>query len=57
MSVRATNDPAEFAATVFPFLAKDPVLNTITISNVAERAAGGSVVGAVMTSAESGTCS
>jgi hypothetical protein len=40
MSVRVTNDPAEFAATVFPFLEKDPVLNTIIISNVAERAAG-----------------
>src|SRR4051794_40004105 len=25
MSVRVTNDPAEFAAIVFPFLEKDPV--------------------------------
>jgi GNAT superfamily N-acetyltransferase len=40
MSVRVTNDPAEFAATVFPFLEKDPVLNTVLLSNVQDRATG-----------------
>lgn len=40
MSVRLTSDPAEFQATTFPFLEADPVLHTIIMSNVAERAAG-----------------
>jgi GNAT superfamily N-acetyltransferase len=40
MSVRVTSDPAEFQATTFPFLETDPVLHTIIMSNVAERAAG-----------------
>jgi predicted GNAT family acetyltransferase len=40
MSVRVTNDPAEFAATVFPFLEKDPVLHTVLLSNVQDRATG-----------------
>src|SRR2546423_1573604 len=40
MSVRVTSDPAEFAATVFPFLEKDPVLNTVLLSNVQDRATG-----------------
>jgi hypothetical protein len=39
MSVRVTSDPAEFQATTFPFLERDPVLHTIIMSNVAERAA------------------
>src|SRR5215207_372776 len=40
MSVRVTSDAAEFQATVFPFLERDPVLHTIIITNVGERAAG-----------------
>jgi len=40
MSVRVSNDPAEFAATLFPFLEKDPVLNTVLLSNVQDRATG-----------------
>jgi predicted GNAT family acetyltransferase len=40
MSMRVTSDPAEFAATVFPFLEKDPVLNTVLLSNVQDRASG-----------------
>ncbi|MEU4391581.1 GNAT family N-acetyltransferase [Kribbella sp. NPDC023855] len=40
MSVRVTNDPAEFQATTFAFLERDPVLHTILMTNVAERAAG-----------------
>jgi predicted GNAT family acetyltransferase len=40
MSVRVTNDPAEFASTVFPFLEKDPVLHTVLLSNVQDRATG-----------------
>lgn len=40
MDLRVTTDPAEFQRTVFPFLQKDPVLHTIIMSNVAERAAG-----------------
>jgi predicted GNAT family acetyltransferase len=40
MSVRVTSDPAEFQATTFPFLGRDPVLHTIIMSNVAEHAAG-----------------
>ncbi|WP_246486745.1 GNAT family N-acetyltransferase [Kribbella qitaiheensis] len=35
-----TTDPAEFQAIAFPFLERDPVLHTIIMSNVAERAAG-----------------
>lgn len=40
MSVRVTNEPAEFQATTFAFLERDPVLNTILMTNVAERASG-----------------
>lgn len=40
MSVRLTSDPAEFQATIFPFLEADPVLHTLIMSNVADRAAG-----------------
>ncbi|GAA1606377.1 GNAT family N-acetyltransferase [Kribbella sancticallisti] len=40
MSLRVTSDAAEFQATAFPFLQRDPVLHTIIMSNVAERAAG-----------------
>lgn len=38
--MRVTSDPAEFQATTFPFLERDPVLHTLIMSNVAERAAG-----------------
>ena len=40
MTTRVTSDAAEFQATVFPFLDKDPVLHTIIMTNVAERAVG-----------------
>ncbi|WP_460660583.1 hypothetical protein [Kribbella swartbergensis] len=40
MEVRVTSDPAAFEATVFPFLQQDPVLHTIIMSNVHERAKG-----------------
>jgi RimJ/RimL family protein N-acetyltransferase len=40
MSVRLTTDPTEFQATTFPFLEADPVLHTVILGNVAERAAG-----------------
>ncbi|WP_112248980.1 GNAT family N-acetyltransferase [Kribbella monticola] len=40
MELRVTTDPAEFQATTFAFLQTDPVLHTIIMSNVAERAAG-----------------
>ncbi|MDX6263865.1 MAG: hypothetical protein QOH84_5553 [Kribbellaceae bacterium] len=40
MSTRLTTDPAEFQATTFPFLQQDPVLHTLIMSNVADRAAG-----------------
>jgi hypothetical protein len=40
MDLRVTTDPAEFQRTAFPFLEQDPVLHTIIMSNVAERAAG-----------------
>jgi hypothetical protein len=40
MELRVTTDPAEFQAIAFPFLERDPVLHTIIMSNVAERAAG-----------------
>lgn len=39
MSVRVTSDAAEFQATTFPFLQRDPVLHTLIMSNVADRAA------------------
>jgi GNAT superfamily N-acetyltransferase len=40
MDVRVTSDAAAFEKTVFPFLQQDPVLHTILMSNVHERAAG-----------------
>jgi hypothetical protein len=40
MTMRVTDDPAEFRATVFPFLEGDPVLHTIILSNVEQRAEG-----------------
>ncbi len=40
MSVRVTSSASEFQATTFPFLQRDPVLHTIIMSNVAERASG-----------------
>jgi predicted GNAT family acetyltransferase len=40
MTIRVTSDAAEFRTTVFPFLERDPVLNTLILSNVAERANG-----------------
>jgi hypothetical protein len=40
MTTRVTDDPAEFRATVFPFLERDPVLHTIILSNVEQRAEG-----------------
>ncbi|MEV8374284.1 GNAT family N-acetyltransferase [Kribbella sp. NPDC056861] len=40
MSVRVTSEPAEFQATTFGFLQADPVLHTVLLGNVAERAAG-----------------
>jgi hypothetical protein len=40
MDVRVTSDPQAFAQTVFPFLQQDPVLHTIIMSNVHERANG-----------------
>jgi GNAT superfamily N-acetyltransferase len=40
MSTRLTTDPAEFEATVFPFLTRDPVRHILIMSNVAERASG-----------------
>ncbi|NEA36303.1 GNAT family N-acetyltransferase [Streptomyces sp. SID13031] len=41
MSVRVTSDPKDFQATTFSFLEADPVLHTVILGNVAERAAGG----------------
>ena len=38
MDVRVTSDPIAFEQTVFPFLQQDPVLHTIIMSNVHERA-------------------
>lgn len=38
--MRVTSDAAAFEQTVFPFLQQDPVLHTIIMSNVHERAAG-----------------
>lgn len=40
MSVRLTTDPKAFRATTFPFLEQDPVLHTLIMSNVSDRAAG-----------------
>jgi GNAT superfamily N-acetyltransferase len=40
MDVRVTSDPKAFERTVFPFLQQDPVLHTIIMSNVHERANG-----------------
>lgn len=40
MDVRVTSDPLAFEQTVFPFLQQDPVLHTIIMSNVHERANG-----------------
>lgn len=40
MSVRVTTDPTEFLAITSAFLEQDPVLHTLLLSNVAERAAG-----------------
>jgi GNAT superfamily N-acetyltransferase len=40
MDVRVTSDPRAFERTVFPFLQQDPVLHTIIMSNVHERANG-----------------
>jgi predicted GNAT family acetyltransferase len=39
-TIRSTGDPVEFKATVFPFLQKDPVLNTQVLSNVDGRIRG-----------------
>jgi predicted GNAT family acetyltransferase len=41
MTTRVTDDPAEFRATVFPFLERDPVLHTVILTNVEQRAEGG----------------
>lgn len=40
MDVRVTSDPQAFEQAVFPFLQQDPVLHTIIMSNVHERANG-----------------
>ncbi|HEY3559744.1 MAG TPA: GNAT family N-acetyltransferase [Kribbella sp.] len=40
MDVRVTTDPQAFEQTVFPFLQADPVLHTIIMTNVHERANG-----------------
>ncbi|MFI5711468.1 GNAT family N-acetyltransferase [Kribbella sp. NPDC051620] len=40
MSVRLTTDPAEFKATTFPFLRRDPVLNSYILSNTEDRISG-----------------
>ncbi|GAA0951851.1 GNAT family N-acetyltransferase [Kribbella koreensis] len=37
MKVRVTADPAEFKATVYPFLQRDPVLNSYILSNTEDR--------------------
>jgi predicted GNAT family acetyltransferase len=66
-TIRATGDPVEFKTTVFPFLQRDPVLNTGILSNVDGRIQGilhdpepplflsvhedGAVVGAVVSTA------
>jgi GNAT superfamily N-acetyltransferase len=38
--VQVTSDPADFSQLAFPFLQQDPVLNTVILSNVHERAVG-----------------
>jgi predicted GNAT family acetyltransferase len=40
MHVQVTSDPADFSRLAFPFLQQDPVLNTVILSNVHERAIG-----------------
>ncbi|MEI8407669.1 MULTISPECIES: GNAT family N-acetyltransferase [unclassified Kribbella] len=40
MIVRTTSDPATFKELVFPFLQRDPVLNTVILSNTADRVHG-----------------
>ncbi|WP_433010578.1 GNAT family N-acetyltransferase [Kribbella sp. CA-294648] len=40
MRIRATSNPAEFKATVFPFLQADPILHTSLLSNVEDRVNG-----------------
>jgi predicted GNAT family acetyltransferase len=40
MIVRTTNDPAVFKELAFPFLQRDPVLNTAILSNTADRIRG-----------------
>jgi len=40
MTIRATTDPAEFKALVFPFLEKEPVLNSMMLSSVQGRIEG-----------------
>ncbi|WBQ06231.1 GNAT family N-acetyltransferase [Kribbella sp. CA-293567] len=40
MSVRVTSNPAEFQATVFPFLQDDPVLHSTLLSNTEDRVNG-----------------
>ncbi len=40
MTVRTTTDPAEFKAAVFPFLEKEPVLNSMLLSSVQGRIEG-----------------
>ena len=70
MDVRVTSDAAAFEQTVFPFLQQDPVLHTIIMTNVHERANGsarveagpsyfvsvhdGDVIGAAMRTPERG---
>jgi hypothetical protein len=40
MIVRTTSDPAAFKDLAFPFLQRDPVLNTGVLSNTADRIRG-----------------
>lgn len=40
MIVRTTSDPATFKELVFPFLQRDPVLNTVILGNTADRVHG-----------------
>ncbi|WP_344111125.1 hypothetical protein [Kribbella alba] len=39
-TVRARGCPAEFKATVFPFLQRDPVLNSVILTNTEDRIRG-----------------
>ncbi|QNE19172.1 acetyltransferase [Kribbella qitaiheensis] len=39
-AIRSTGDPVEFRAAVFPFLKKDPVLNSVVLSSVEGRIQG-----------------